>query len=92
MRPLSILVKNWQANKTEAVAAHLALLKPEWVGHLTLVYASTHVIHLLAMIEGAIWKVVLTPSFHGIHVQVIQGTNPETQSRLSRDLALRLNH
>lgn len=92
MRPLSSLVRNWQAKKTEAVAAHLALFRPEWVGDLTLVCASTHAIHLLAMIEGVIWEVVLTPSFHGIHVQVIQGDSPETQSRLSRDLALRLNH
>lgn len=92
MKPLSILVKNWQAAKKEAVSEQLALLRPEWVEDLSVLGASTHAIQLLAKIEGVTWGIILTPSFHGIHVKVVKGNNPETQSRLSKDLALRLNH
>lgn len=92
MMPLSNLIKNWQAQATDAVTTHLYAMKPEWVDSLKVLQASTHRIGLLAIIEGTDWDVILTPSFHGIHVTVVKGNNPKTQARLSRDLALRLNN
>lgn len=92
MRTLSTLIKNVQAQAEEAVTAQLLSITPEWVDALSLVAASTHRIHLVALIAGEDWQVILTPSFHGIHVKVLGGSCQKTQSRLSKDLALRLNY
>lgn len=92
MLPLSNLIKNWQAQATGAVTTQLGAIKPEWDDSLKVIQASTHRIGILAIIEGSDWNVILTPSFHGIHVTVVKGNNPKTQARLSRDLALRLNN
>ncbi len=92
MMPLSTLIKNWQAQATDAVNKQLDTFKPDWVTRLQVIQASTHRIDLIAMIEGSAWTVILTPSFHGIHVKVEKGNNPKTQARLSKDLALRLNN
>jgi hypothetical protein len=56
------------------------------------VRGSTARIDLEAIIKGVVWLVVLTPSFHGVSVKVVVGNDTNTQSRLSKDLSLRLNN
>ncbi len=90
--PLSTLIKNWQAQATDAVRKQLDTFKPDWVTSLQVIQASTHRIDLLAVVEGSTWTIILTPSFHGIHVNVEKGNNPKIQARLSKDLALSLNN
>ncbi len=87
MISLSKLVKDHQ----RLSHVDLSELKPEWVDSLDIEAALTHKVILRAIIEGTEWFAVITPSFHGIAVKVSQSGNPETQSRLSRDLAERLN-
>jgi hypothetical protein len=95
---MSGLVKNWQATlankkvREQLLSHQLEHLKPDWVDDLSVLRASTHKVELIANVEGIDWGVWLTPSFHGIHVQVVKGNCKKTQARLSKDLALRLNH
>jgi hypothetical protein len=88
---LSNLIRAHQANDANKISQLLLDLTPDWVENLGLVSASTHSIELLASIQGKTWLVTITSSFHGAHVRVHKNDCKRTQSRLSKDLALRAN-
>ena len=90
MMPLSEIIRSYQRN--ECVQTSINAFKPHWVDSLTVTTAHTNRIELNARVGDEDWSVLLTPSFHCIAVKVFEGSNPKTQSRLSKDLGLRLNN